>query len=333
MLVRSLHALLAVAGAVMLLVLIRTIGLSSLRNVGSLGLALGGAIAFELVLDLCNALGWRAALGDTPVGYWRLFWIRQAGTAVNQLTPTASLGGEVVKTTLLRTSVPTATVLASLITAKATLVGAQATIVLLGFAALLARSTVTPGLTLGVAVGLVVSAGGALALLLVQRHGLFTRVVDAAARLLPPLRAVLDRVRAGAVAVDRNLVTLSTRHPYAVARSFGWHFAGQLASLGQLMFVLVALDAGVSTSTALILEAGAVVTDSLAFFVPARLGVLEGGRVLVFTALGLAAADGLAAALVIRVTQVAVAATGLAALAYFSLTRAPLTAGSTSGSS
>ena len=51
------------------------------------------------------------------------------------------------------------------------------------------------------------------------------------------------------------------------------------------------LDAPAPLMTCLAIEAFAIVVDSAMFFVPARVGVQEGGRVLIFTALGMSARD------------------------------------------
>ena len=51
------------------------------------------------------------------------------------------------------------------------------------------------------------------------------------------------------------------------------------------------------------------------FFVPGSIGVQEGGKVVVFTALGLPAAAGLTVAIAFRLTQLAGITAGLAAFA------------------
>jgi hypothetical protein len=92
----------------------------------------------------------------------------------------------------------------------------------------------------------------------------------------------------------------------------------------QLWFILGALGIGASLTTCLALEAASLTIDAATFFVPGRVGVQEGGRVLVFSALGFGAATGLAVAVVVRLNQLAVSAVGLAAFAYFSFSSAPL---------
>ena len=60
-------------------------------------------ILIEGVADMFHTAGWRYCLGDThrQLSLVRLFRIRMSGYAINYLTPTATLGGEVTKGALL----------------------------------------------------------------------------------------------------------------------------------------------------------------------------------------------------------------------------------------
>src|SRR5262249_11626869 len=111
----------------------------------------------------------------------------------------------------------------------------------------------------------------------------------------------------------------------AFAASVGWHFAGQLVGVLQLVYILLALGIRVDLLTCVAIEVLALLADCAVFFVPGRVGVQEGGRMLVFTMLGLGAGTGLAVALIVRLNQLTVAALGLAAFGYFLLTTARAT--------
>lgn len=322
--VRALQLALVIGGAALLALLIRSIGLAQLAgDLRRFGVGFIAVVAFELLLDGCNTAGWRQILhAMQPVGFWHLYWIRQAGTAVNQLTPTATLGGEVVKAMLLRPRLAMTDALASLVAAKVSFAIAQSALVLLGLASILARLKDAPGLALAVVLGSAATLAGVLGFLVVQRRGMFSALAAGAWRL--GLRtAFVVRLRARSEALDARLASFYRDRPGAFGRSVAWHFAGQLTGLLQLVFILSWLGAPASLATCLALEAFALVIDSALFFVPARIGVQEGGRVLVFTALGLSAATGLAVALIVRLNQLLVASLGLAAFGYLSLTNTP----------
>jgi hypothetical protein len=311
---------LAVAGLGLFGALVHAIGTTRLTaDLHRFGWALLGVIAFELVIDACNTAAWRRTLPSAaPVGFGLLFWVRQAGVAVNQLTPTATVGGEIAKAALLRGRLPIPTTAASLVAARMSYALGQTALVVLGLSAILARTREAPDLALAVAGACSVSAGGVVAFLWLQRRGVFGPLA-AQLRRLRIAPAALARLHAGGVALDRHLAAYYRERARAFAASVGWHVVGQLVGLGQLAFILANLDVPTPLATCLAIEAFALVLDSAAFLVPGRLGVQEAARVVVFTTFGLGAATGLAVAVIVRLTQLAVAAVGLAAFAVLSL--------------
>lgn len=331
MLRRVAQLALLLAGALLLISLIRRIGAERLvADLRRFGWGLGAIIAFELVIDASNTLGWRRTLTETPaVGFLRLYWIRLAGTAINQLTPTATVGGEFVKAMFLGPALGTPATVASLIAARMSYAIGQAALVLIGLVALLTRLEGAPELAAAVIAGFVASLAGVLGFIALQRRGLFAGLARWAARLrLRP--TLLARLESGGGALDAQLAALYRDRPRAFVASVGWHVVGQLIGLAQLWCILRWLNAPAPLVTCLAIEAFAIVADSAMFFVPGRVGVQEGGRVLIFTALGMSAATGLAAAVIIRLAQLGSAALGLAAYAGLSIEKAPLRAAATS---
>src|SRR5262249_30325985 len=87
-----------------------------------------------IAILMLDTLGWQFAFRDSTVAFRSLLLIRLAGEAINATTPTASLGGEGVKTWLLRPQVSLQEGLASVIIAKTTITIAQALLLLVGIA-------------------------------------------------------------------------------------------------------------------------------------------------------------------------------------------------------
>ncbi len=317
---RALQLGLVAAGAALLVVLVRAIGLEELQaELRRFGTAMMGVIALELAVDACNTAAWRRTLPPSaPVGFGLLFWVRQAGVALNQLTPTATLGGEVAKAMLLRSRLPIATTGASLVAARMSYALAQAVIVLLGLATVLGRLQDAPDLAAAVVIGFVLTVSGVLAFVWLQRRGIFATMATALRRLGLGGQ-LLERLGSGGAALDTSLAELYRERPRAFLASVAWHLAGQLVGLVQLAYILAALGTPTPLPICLAIEAFALVLDSAAFLVPGRLGVQEAGRVLVFTTFGFRAATGLAVAVIVRLNQLAVAALGLAALAFLTL--------------
>jgi uncharacterized protein (TIRG00374 family) len=324
---RLLHGALLVAGVAVFAVLVRRIGAAQLiADLRGFGWAILGVVALELLIDACNTVAWRLTLPpDAPIGFNRLFWVRQAGVAINQVTPTATVGGEVAKTVLLRPFLRTVTTAASLVAARMSYALGQAVLVLLGLSAVLARTRDTPDLGIAIVGALIATVAGVLTFVWLQGRGFFAAATRAIGRL-GVASGLLDRLHAGGAALDAQLSALYRERPGAFAASVGWHVGGQLVSLLQLWFILAALGAPTPIATCLAIEAFALILDSATFFVPGRVGVQEAGRVLVFTTFGLSATTGLAVAVIVRLNQLAVTAIGLTSYAALSA-RSPATHG------
>ena len=78
---------------------------SILSDLARVGPGIVVIIAIEFVGHAFNTLGWWFTFPNAQRSgnYWRLFWVRSAGSALNEATPVASLGGEPAKVALLRT--------------------------------------------------------------------------------------------------------------------------------------------------------------------------------------------------------------------------------------
>lgn len=300
--------------------LVRHVGAARLvDDLRAFGWAILGVVGLELVIDACNTAAWRATLPrETQVGFARLFWVRQAGVAINQVTPTATVGGEVVKTVLLRPRIPTAAAAASLVAARMSYALGQTLLVVVGLSAVLSRMRGTPDLARAVVAAVAATGGGILGFVWLQRRGIFASLADGIVRLGIRHRAV-ERLRNAGHALDHQLTTFYRERPGAFGVSVGWHVLGQAVGLLQLAYILAALGEPTPFRTCLAIEAFALVLDSAAFLVPGRIGVQEAGRVLVFTTFGLSATTGLAVAVIVRLNQLAVVAIGLSAYAALSM--------------
>jgi uncharacterized protein (TIRG00374 family) len=125
--IRLLRPLLILAGVVLIGYLIHRIGpaaiLSAFRS-------LSWRLVLVLIFPTClvavtDTVAWRFTFLKPPRSFARLFGVRLAGEAVNMATPTASVGGDLVKAYLLRPGVPLREGLASVIADKTASVVAQ----------------------------------------------------------------------------------------------------------------------------------------------------------------------------------------------------------------
>jgi hypothetical protein len=98
-----------VAGLGILAVTVWRIGLGDLtRDLRTLGWGLVVILLVESVNVVLNTWGWMLAFpsGERTVGHGRLLAVRLAGDGVNYLTPSATVGGEILRVRLLGATVP-----------------------------------------------------------------------------------------------------------------------------------------------------------------------------------------------------------------------------------
>src|SRR5215469_3973182 len=101
---KKLQFILLAAGLVFLAVLVVNVGVRELwHELTLLGWGLIPLMLGEGVAEMIHTIGWRNCLSGPlrSQSWFTLFRIRMAGYAINYLTPTAALGGEVIKGTLL----------------------------------------------------------------------------------------------------------------------------------------------------------------------------------------------------------------------------------------
>ncbi len=259
---------------------------------------------------IADTLGWRFTFLKPPGGFGRLLGVRLAGEAVNLVTPTAAVGGDLLKAYLLRPGVAIREGLASVIADKTTSVVSQVLLLLVGLVIglllLPPSSMLLP--TMGVCV--VLEAVCVAAFVMAQLRGL----VGGGGRLLAKLRmppshehqAVLD-------GTDRALRSLYFQHDRGLMVSVMWHFLGFAIGTLEIYLVVRFLGVPISLPEAFAIGAFGTAVKFFSFMVPASLGALEGGNVAIFAAFGMGGAVALTYTLVRRLREILWVAAGLLA--------------------
>ena len=283
-----------------------------LASITDLSWRLGIVLCFPVALVmLFDTLGWRFAFLREAVDFRALVVARLAGEAFNLTTPTAALGGEAVKAWLLRSHAPIDASLASVIVAKTTITLAQALYLLLGV--VVAWRTVLSGslLLYGMLWLLAIEAVALAVFVLVQTRGM----LGWAWRLLERcgVRAVRGRATLGRV--DDALGEFYRTAPRRLVLSIGFHFVAWLLGSVETWLILKFLGSEVSLATATVIEAFGTAIKVATFLIPASLGVLEGGFLATFVALGLSSTAAISFSLVRRIREVVWIAVGLIAFA------------------
>jgi glycosyltransferase 2 family protein len=292
------------------------------RDLRTLGWGLAVILLVESLSVALNTGGWALAFpsGERPVSARRLFAARLAGDGVNYLTPSATVGGELLRVRLLGPHVSSSLRWASVSVAKIGQSLAQAVFILLGLAIVLPGLAVARGwLGRGGAI-VVASVAGAAAI----AHWItFVWAVDRG--FWTTTQGVLRRVRLGWLlpvswaGPGRDLdATLARLGPWRAAASLGCFVAGWAVGAAEIYLILYWVGGAVDWRTALSLETGSVLIDGILFLVPAKVGTQEGGKVVLFAALGLNLARGLTVGVVRRIRELVYAGLGLVALGWMS---------------
>jgi glycosyltransferase 2 family protein len=271
-------------------------------------------VALQAAPLVMNTRSWALVLPPGhPVSPRVLAPMLLCGEAVNAVSPVSVVGGELVRVSLLRRYVPTAEAIGAVSLAAMTQFTAQVLFVLAGFPTtmtLLRRADLRTAL-------LAFAAGLALFLAAVLIVPFSTRRVASLGRAIgrfDPLRRLVERAPRTLHDSLGVIVGAIQSRPAAFAGSAAWAFAAWLVGVVETLLILRLLGRPVGLGRAIAIETLALVLDCLLFFVPARMGTQEGGRVLIFLVLGLDPAAGLAAACVRRVRELVWAIPGLVLL-------------------
>jgi putative membrane protein len=292
--------LLALGVALLVVLVVQNEPRSILASIRELSWRLGLVVCFPAVLvAVLDALGWRFAFLEDRVPLWRLTIARLAGEAFNLTTPTGAVGGEVVKAWLIRSRVPLAEAVPSVIVAKTTITIAQGLFLLLGI--VLGWHLFASGSSLLIAMELllIVEVVALSFFVAAQTRGFLARSVR-------PLRwlGIYAATASGRLQqVDDALARFYRTKPGRLALSILFHFLAWLLGAIETYLIMTFLGIPVTLLTATVIEALGASIRFATFVIPASLGVLEGGYAALFGVLGLGSSAGLSFTLVRRMRE------------------------------
>lgn len=301
-----------VGGLVVVVVLWYELGASTVvANLRLVGWGIAPIVLQECFAYLANTLGWRAAFPSPRprVPLPRLFAARIAGDAVNYVTPSATLAGEFVRTRFLRGWATGTSIVASVAVAKLSQTIAQIAFIVVGLTVVVGDTPLPSGVRLGVLGALAILAALAGAFLFGQRRGMFAPLLRLVQRWglrgrAPELGQRLERL-------DAEIARFHDGARGAFFLSSAGFFVGWSLGAVEIYLILWFLGVPVSVHRAVAIEVLSVAIDGALFFVPAKVGTQEGGKVLIFTVLGLDPAKGLALGVLRRIRELTWALIGL----------------------
>ncbi len=269
------------------------------------------------LVNWLGALAWRHLLLTRKArpSLGTLFFLRLAGESLNQLTPTASLGGEPFKAARLKIrGVPWEEATASVVIQKGIWVLSLVVYIFLGLA-------MTPLLLSGASSHL---GSLSFAAVILACACVFFVILQAASPCSSGIR-LLEKYRLcpqGLKAKEKEFATLDAfmagfyrEHPGETVLVFALLFLSWLLHAVEVYIIFRLLGHPISPGLALCLDSLSMLVGSLGFMIPAAAGVQEGGNILLSLGFSLGATLGAAFSIMRRLREAFWLSLGLIAAA------------------
>ncbi|MBM3277352.1 MAG: flippase-like domain-containing protein [Candidatus Handelsmanbacteria bacterium] len=296
-------------GLLLLGYLVGTMGVGELlRHLGVVKWSFPAVLLVAFLWHLSNSLAWSFAFppGAFKPPFWTLLRAKLAGDAVSQLTPLANLGGEPLKAYLLRGQAPTSLSLAAVVVNKTTQVLTGLVFSSLSFLMVVFYWDLPHALPRSVELGLaaiLVATGLMLGVLYRQQRRLFSSLLGWVQRLGIKTDWIESKMTK-AQRIDRHIGHFYHRHKGRLSAVALCHALSWLLGTCETYVILQALGVDIDFGMALLITSLSVSINSLFFFMPSNIGVLEGSQVFLFLTLGLSPAAGLSMGIVKRLRKV-----------------------------
>ncbi len=269
------------------------------------------------LVNLLESISWKYLLltKDKVPSLNRLFWLRLGGESLNQLTPTASLGGEPFKAAALqKDGIPWDEATASVVIHKGILVLSLALYIFLGLALapfLLPGASAHMGY-LGLAALVLAAAGGVFVFVQAKAPcGFGLRFLTKLGVCPPALKEKEETFNH----LDDRLASFYREHPGRCLLAFTLFFLSWVLHGVEVYLMFWLLGHPIGWDLAICLDALAMLFTALGFFIPAAMGVQEGGNILLALGFDLGMVLGVAFSILRRLREAFWLGLGLLAVA------------------
>jgi hypothetical protein len=316
---KRLEKILFVLGCALLVALVWKVGPSELWNeLGSLGWGLVPFVLAEVFAEFIHTVAWRHCLPEQlrSVSLFYLFRVRMAGYAINYLTPTAAMGGEITKISLLASRCRMTEATSGVLISKVCFAGAHLIFVAIGAVVILKTVHLSTWQWVSLLLGGLLVSSGIVVFFLLQKHGKlggFIRWLVAKKIGGEPLKKAASVV----TAVDEQLQAFYRHRRRDLCAAVGWHLVGYSMGIIPTWCFLQWLQPPATVSAAAVIWFLGMSFDLLTFVVPMNAGSLEGTRMFALNFLGYLPRLGMVYGIALRLGQIFCAAAGLGLRATF----------------
>lgn len=267
---------------------------------------------YHFVPVATDTLGWRAFFPrEHRPRLPRLFLYRWICESVNNMFPTGQVGGDVVRARLAAKSGTSTTASAAATVVDFTVGLLTQMAVALAALGLLAWKTGLNSTVGWILLAIVIFSGLISAFVAAQAWGLFGRVGEKMAALVRRITShSMHGLEDTAERLDERISDIY-HHRRAMVVGTLWRLASWSVGAVEIWLVTYFLDQPVAPGDAFILHGLSMTTRSIGFFIPAGLGVQEGGFILFGEMVGMSGPLALALGLVRRVREIILGVPGL----------------------
>ena len=234
------------------------------------------------LVNVLEAISWKYLILTPPPGITvnRLFWLRLGGESLNQLTPAASLGGEPFKAARLHAGgVPLDAATASVVIYKGILVLSLTLYIFLGLALAPLFLPAAVAHFKFMSLGALALAAAGITFVVIQRQA----PCGSGIRFLTRLGwcpGILKEKEGFLADLDTAMSRFYREYPSRAALAFTLFFLSWLLHAVEVYLIFWLLGHPISWGLALCLDALAMLFTAMGFFIPAAVGVQEGGNIL-----------------------------------------------------
>jgi uncharacterized protein (TIRG00374 family) len=310
-------ALLGLVGLGLFIYLLNRVGLGNiLDNVRRLGFWFLLIFLVEAGRIFMQACGWstihNAFFKTIPLK--TLFRIKIISDNFNFAIPSASLGGDAVRTLMIKKIIPLKDGIPSVLFDKTfEYIGSTAFLMICFFLGLLSAG-LPDSLTIPLLTGLGVTTVGIVLLVFVQSRGV-ARTLWRVSRFIPRFRRWVKSREEQLREIDANFQLLySHRRSKALMAGF-FHLCSRLIGTMEVLIVLWVLKAPVNLVQAMLIAAVVTAVNTAFFVLPGQLGVMESAHIMILKTFGYPPEIGLSLSMIRRIRRLAFV--GLAMILFF----------------
>jgi uncharacterized membrane protein YbhN (UPF0104 family) len=307
-----------ILGGVLLLLLLRGVGWEQIvREMRLVGWGLIPYLGIHALKEALTTSAWKAALPEYRQGsWWKLYLIIWVGATVNKIYHTGFLGGDITRVVLVRKDVSTSQGVASVIIVKLAEAVAQIIFILSGIFLLFEVLDLPRVLETALVASFLLLTFSVMIFWLVQRRG-FLDLSLFLLRLLPLPEEASGKLHKKAQQVDEAVRAYHRERPGALWKAVGLYLARLTLNLAQFQLILFLLGVPGGWKRCFVISVFTILLNTLFFFIPGRLGIQEGGKVVIARALGMTTSQGLTLGIVSRLTQVSWSLMGFVVLLFW----------------